>query len=746
MRIPCHVFLALILVSVACSPVLAQVVDYEIEGLEELGSARASQVFVLEDDVVLETGAFFTVRDYAGSDGPIWRGRFETDLDRFFDVLVGEDVVIVLPDANGLASLRLYSRSGVLLEPVGSLGGNEFTSGALVGDVALLAAGAVITSYDVSDPANPAFLQAFIAQASNPSRGFTRVGDVMFYADGDELGRLDVSTPTAMVALASLAVAGDAIDAVAAAGDELHLLVRNEGATPTLDLVTLDASGAGDPVETARVELVAGEDVSGADLEADGGLLIAVTGDGRVRAFDRTVPTAPAAGWVIERDAIDVTLSSSRLFIETADLVETYQRPDASIAPEDPYRRWKDTGLVEIIGDGPIALALPGSTSGSPRLLDLTDPSQPIVGEPVDVAVDGLFLADRGDLALLLEFTGNPSYDARLIDVSDPSAPVVGAAVGLPVDSLPSIFLAKPTAAITEGAAWVSVQGPFGFEVFALDLADPANPVQIPLGMPMEGIVVAGDDDTLIINDAGGLEIWDVSDPRAPTRLSFFRFNDDILQGVLQDDYAYLLGLPALGSGATLTWVLDLRNPTMPTYGDRLAVETGFAVQLIEPAPNGFILAGENQLEVFDTTDRGAPVRRAALRGSGRIDDVLLWGDRLTTVPNLDVYRDTSVVLATSAEIPRVDVLRVEAPSPNPFNPSTSIAFTLDRPARLQVVVYDVRGRRVARLADGEFGAARHRVTWDGTDVAGRAVASGVYMFRVSGGGFDVTRRATLVK
>jgi len=68
---------------------------------------------------------------------------------------------------------------------------------------------------------------------------------------------------------------------------------------------------------------------------------------------------------------------------------------------------------------------------------------------------------------------------------------------------------------------------------------------------------------------------------------------------------------------------------------------------------------------------------------------------------------------------------------PNPFNPSTVIAFDLAGRGNVRVEIYDVLGRRIATVADGAFEAGRHRVVWDGRNDLGRAVASGVYIYRL---------------
>ena len=83
---------------------------------------------------------------------------------------------------------------------------------------------------------------------------------------------------------------------------------------------------------------------------------------------------------------------------------------------------------------------------------------------------------------------------------------------------------------------------------------------------------------------------------------------------------------------------------------------------------------------------------------------------------------------------------------PNPFNPTTTIAFTLARDADVRLAVYDVQGRRVRTLVAGRQAAGAHRVRWDGRTDDGVRAASGVYFARLAGDGVDQAVKVVLVK
>ena len=83
---------------------------------------------------------------------------------------------------------------------------------------------------------------------------------------------------------------------------------------------------------------------------------------------------------------------------------------------------------------------------------------------------------------------------------------------------------------------------------------------------------------------------------------------------------------------------------------------------------------------------------------------------------------------------------------PNPFNPNTTIHYTVPAPGRVVVRVYDARGARVATLVDGTVAAGARTVTWNGRDFQGAPVSSGVYVVEVRAGSESKSRKITLLK
>lgn len=84
--------------------------------------------------------------------------------------------------------------------------------------------------------------------------------------------------------------------------------------------------------------------------------------------------------------------------------------------------------------------------------------------------------------------------------------------------------------------------------------------------------------------------------------------------------------------------------------------------------------------------------------------------------------------------------------NPNPFNPRTTIAFSLPAAGPVRLAVYDVAGRLVSTLINDTQPEGRHEVQWDGLDSGGRQVGSGVYLYRLEAAGFVEARRMVLIK
>ena len=117
------------------------------------------------------------------------------------------------------------------------------------------------------------------------------------------------------------------------------------------------------------------------------------------------------------------------------------------------------------------------------------------------------------------------------------------------------------------------------------------------------------------------------------------------------------------------------------------------------------------------------------------------------TVPTTCVYIMGPVDVPEGDRLDGPLVSALHPNVPNPFNPTTTIAFDLARAGYVRLEVFDVGGRSVRVLVDEVRPAGRnHRVVWDGLDAAGARASSGVYFYRLVAGDLTATRKMIVVK
>lgn len=83
---------------------------------------------------------------------------------------------------------------------------------------------------------------------------------------------------------------------------------------------------------------------------------------------------------------------------------------------------------------------------------------------------------------------------------------------------------------------------------------------------------------------------------------------------------------------------------------------------------------------------------------------------------------------------------------PNPFNPTTTIAFEVPEDAPAQLAIYNIRGQLVKEIRYESLTKGYHRLVWDGRDRNNRSVGSGVYFYRMTYKGKAITKKMCIVK
>ncbi|HOZ01475.1 MAG TPA: choice-of-anchor J domain-containing protein [Candidatus Syntrophosphaera sp.] len=119
--------------------------------------------------------------------------------------------------------------------------------------------------------------------------------------------------------------------------------------------------------------------------------------------------------------------------------------------------------------------------------------------------------------------------------------------------------------------------------------------------------------------------------------------------------------------------------------------------------------------------------------------------DRLSLMQDLLDWFGITGTSGSDASAPGLKT-RISGVWPNPLNPRGTVSFSLSKAASARLEVYNLRGQKVAILADAELPAGVHTREWDGHDASGRPVSSGVYLLRLQTPQASDSRKLILLK
>ncbi|UCG50542.1 MAG: T9SS type A sorting domain-containing protein [Candidatus Latescibacterota bacterium] len=171
----------------------------------------------------------------------------------------------------------------------------------------------------------------------------------------------------------------------------------------------------------------------------------------------------------------------------------------------------------------------------------------------------------------------------------------------------------------------------------------------------------------------------------------------------------------SIGELATTTETEDTVEVSIPVGGFETAGTVASGGVAFHPVSNG-VTTVSAEIFGFTTTDAGSV-------------DVRVVGDPTGIEDDVPPAR-----------------LALDQNHPNPFNPSTTISFTLPTRTKTVLSIYNVEGKLVATLVDETLDAGFKDVTWHGKDVRGNQVSTGVYFYRLTAGNQTLTKKMVLLK
>ncbi len=190
---------------------------------------------------------------------------------------------------------------------------------------------------------------------------------------------------------------------------------------------------------------------------------------------------------------------------------------------------------------------------------------------------------------------------------------------------------------------------------------------------------------------------------------------------------------------------------TLENLGSELANEVTGTITTSDPDVTIDSGSGSfGNIAASSTGDNSASPFRVTI-GDSPSDDIVEFDLHVSSTDGrYDSYDVLTLVLDLSqtgiddGELPTVFALRQN--SPNPFRDGTAMAFSLPKPARTKIAVYNVAGRVIATVVDRQFPEGRHSIEWNGRDSAGRRVPAGIYFYRIEAGDYTSTKKMIVLR
>ncbi len=234
------------------------------------------------------------------------------------------------------------------------------------------------------------------------------------------------------------------------------------------------------------------------------------------------------------------------------------------------------------------------------------------------------------------------------------------------------------------------------------------------------------------LNGAGTVDILNIQDPASIQVVGSIDSTGNHF--TVEGNYLYLAG--------DQFHIFDISNPQSPQIisSTPINLEAFYSkVTDVVVWGNFAFISEQKYIHAYDISNKQSPQRIALFESHWNIStmevkDGYLYGAGygFENLFVLDVNYFVTDIHTPDLPTSLINQFELYPNYPNPFNPSTTISFTLPRSGNVEIVVFDISGRRVQTLIDTPLPAGRHQVVWNGRDASNRPVSSGVYFYRLS--------------
>ncbi len=367
--------------------------------------------------------------------------------------------------------------------------------------------------------------------------------------------------------------------------------------------------------------------------------------------------------------------------------------------------------------------------SDSANNLNIIDVQNPCIPQEV-----GLFTASGAIMGIAVAnnylYIADELAGIRILDISNPSNPQQ---TGIFPDCYPqTLCLAGDYLYFTSSYNFFQV----------IDISDPANPQSISNFYLTDNVYYYTVQGNYLYLSTFDLRIYDISDPGNPQLISQMDFPGNFIGKIIvRNCFAYVV-IPQIGIS-----IVNVSNPATPQIiGSYYSMDNANDLILFET--HAFWLNFDTGLHVLDVSNLNNPNETGFYNSHGQpykldISDNLAF---VSEGRSFNIYDCSSAVKKADQTFREPGKILLEQNFPNPFNPNTSISFTLYEEASVLLNIYNSKGQKIKTLMNDLMQSGQHLVFWDGLNDSGEKVSSGLYFYKISSTQKSITKKMILLK
>jgi hypothetical protein len=192
------------------------------------------------------------------------------------------------------------------------------------------------------------------------------------------------------------------------------------------------------------------------------------------------------------------------------------------------------------------------------------------------------------------------------------------------------------------------------------------------------------------------------------------------------------------------TWTVDFTEPDLTGFFTPTCIE-------VNNQPNYVMYFKENSLEIRNRIDgnlvhvQASDILPTDIFRTSSNELLFITDDDTNNV--IKFYKLENDIFVDVEEDTLPESISSLSNYPNPFNPSTTIEFSIQNNSQIELTIYNTKGQKVKTLADNQFTPGSHTIIWNGKDESGKSVSSGIYFYKLQvNGKVEAMEKCLLLK